>query len=208
MVLLPPSSNFFFLISSGVVLAVPDPISLPFSVKLSTFMASEANGQTGFSLYMPILLGFAAPEQEQESRVMLINPLVQNMVVIRAGDGLSAKEGPPPASEAAIGALRAVEGDEDRSECAICLEEWVKAKEMPCEHRFHGECIERWLRIHGSCPVCRFSLPADEEQKKREEPRGVEGRVWITISLNFGSRGGESDAPSGSSSAPVDGGES
>ncbi|KAK4741391.1 hypothetical protein SAY87_024979 [Trapa incisa] len=166
-------------------------------------MASEASDQTTFSsLFMPFLLGFAAMQQEQESgsRVVLINPLVvQSMAVIGVGHGPSAKDGPPPASETAIEALRAVEADEERSECTICLEGWEAGKEMPCGHRFHGDCIERWLRIHGSCPVCRFKLPAadHEEEKKREEPRGgVEGRVWITFSFNFGEgRGSGSDTP-------------
>ncbi|KAK4792045.1 hypothetical protein SAY86_022480 [Trapa natans] len=163
-------------------------------------MASEDSDRTAFSLFMPLLLGFTAMQEEQESssRVVLINPLVvQSMVVISSGDDSSAKEGTPPASEVAIQTLRAVEADGERGECTICLEEWEAGKEMPCGHRFHGDCIERWLRIHGSCPVCRFSLPAaDKEEKRREEPSGgIGGRVWITLSFNFGGRGNESDRP-------------
>lgn len=169
----------------------------PLSVKLSALMASEANSQTGFSFLMPLLLGFATQQQEQDSRVVLINAPAQSVVLIGAGDAsalLSAKRGQPPASEAAIEAMKAVEaGEEQRSECSICLEEWETGKEMPCGHKFHGGCIERWLRIHGSCPLCRFSLPADEEEKKkREETGGVEGRILISFSFNFGGRGSES----------------
>ncbi|KAI4382293.1 hypothetical protein MLD38_008274 [Melastoma candidum] len=44
-------------------------------------------------------------------------------------------------------------------DCAICLgelEEEERVKVMPCcEHVFHAECIDRWLRSNGSCPVCR-----------------------------------------------------
>jgi hypothetical protein len=28
-------------------------------------------------------------------------------------------------------------------------------KETPCGHSFHGKCVERWLNMKGSCPMCR-----------------------------------------------------
>ncbi|KAK4367547.1 hypothetical protein RND71_011339 [Anisodus tanguticus] len=73
-------------------------------------------------------------------------------------------EGPsPPATRASIEALPIVE---EKSECAICLVEFQvgeKAKEMPCRHRYHSNCINKWLLIHGSCPVCRYRMPRPEE---------------------------------------------
>ncbi|EEC75369.1 hypothetical protein OsI_11820 [Oryza sativa Indica Group] len=30
---------------------------------------------------------------------------------------------------------------------------------MPCGHRFHGGCLEKWLRAHGTCPMCRHQMP-------------------------------------------------
>lgn len=43
--------------------------------------------------------------------------------------------------------------------CPICLSEY-KSKETvrfipECEHCFHVECIDVWLKMHGSCPLCR-----------------------------------------------------
>lgn len=45
--------------------------------------------------------------------------------------------------------------------CAICLSEY-KAKESlrmipDCNHYFHVECIDEWLRLNATCPVCRNS---------------------------------------------------
>ncbi|CAH2034121.1 unnamed protein product [Thlaspi arvense] len=45
--------------------------------------------------------------------------------------------------------------------CPICLSEYA-CKEtircMPeCDHCFHVQCIDVWLKIHGSCPICRNS---------------------------------------------------
>uniref|UniRef100_A0A453QLN9 RING-type domain-containing protein n=1 Tax=Aegilops tauschii subsp. strangulata TaxID=200361 RepID=A0A453QLN9_AEGTS len=36
-------------------------------------------------------------------------------------------------------------------------------KETPCRHRFHGRCVEKWLKAKGSCPMCRrqvVTMPA------------------------------------------------
>ncbi|KAG6396057.1 hypothetical protein SASPL_142195 [Salvia splendens] len=57
------------------------------------------------------------------------------------------KEGPLPATKASIESLPVVQVSE---ECAICLAEYEEAKEMPCRHRFHADCIDRWLGMHGS----------------------------------------------------------
>ena len=48
-----------------------------------------------------------------------------------------------------------------RVACPVCLADMprgAEAKEMPCGHRFHGECIAEWLRTKDSCPVCRAVL--------------------------------------------------
>ncbi|KAL8141597.1 LOW QUALITY PROTEIN: hypothetical protein V2J09_014629 [Rumex salicifolius] len=45
--------------------------------------------------------------------------------------------------------------------CAICLSDY-EAKEMlrtipECNHYFHAHCIDEWLRLKGTCPLCRNS---------------------------------------------------
>ncbi|KAH7672383.1 RNA polymerase archaeal subunit P/eukaryotic subunit RPABC4 protein [Dioscorea alata] len=75
--------------------------------------------------------------------------------------------GTPPARKEAVNALPIVKVQESTS-CSICLEDFVvdtEAKEMPCKHFFHSECILQWLELHCSCPVCRFELPAEESQE-------------------------------------------
>ena len=49
--------------------------------------------------------------------------------------------------------------------CSICLgdfsdNEWLR--ELPdCGHLFHRKCIDMWLRMNSSCPLCRTSpLPS------------------------------------------------
>ncbi|KAK9276592.1 hypothetical protein L1049_006127 [Liquidambar formosana] len=166
-------------------------------------------------------------------RIILINPFTQGMIVIEGTSSLesllreiSSKGGQPPASKASIEAMPEVEITEESGECVICLEEWEiggVAKEMPCNHRFHGECIEKWLGIHGSCPVCRYKMPFDEEDvgKKRDDGgvggggddeegrvrRRVEREIWVSFSFNSSSRRGDSNQtpssdPNDSSSSP------
>ncbi|ERM99091.1 hypothetical protein AMTRI_Chr01g127260 [Amborella trichopoda] len=45
--------------------------------------------------------------------------------------------------------------------CPICLGEFRKGEVIrwvpDCLHCFHVSCIDGWLRLNGSCPVCRNS---------------------------------------------------
>ncbi len=43
-------------------------------------------------------------------------------------------------------------------DCPICMcafEEGEYAKELPCEHIFHKQCIKTWFEEHSTCPICR-----------------------------------------------------
>jgi|SRR6056300_566460 hypothetical protein len=55
----------------------------------------------------------------------------------------------------------------DMSECAICLNSIIARSErntrtLPCNHKFHTACINRWKRQGNyTCPICRheFDIP-------------------------------------------------
>ncbi|KAM0949496.1 putative transcription factor C2H2 family [Dioscorea sansibarensis] len=69
--------------------------------------------------------------------------------------------------------------------CVVCLGELAE-KEMVkviagCGHGFHPACIDAWLRIHGSCPLCRCSeilgfRDGDRGGEEDEEKRRTMGR--------------------------------
>lgn len=49
----------------------------------------------------------------------------------------------------------------DSRQCSICLEDFKegdKRKIMPCLHGFHADCVDKWLRSNGSCPICKHRL--------------------------------------------------
>ncbi|CAI9260231.1 unnamed protein product [Lactuca saligna] len=88
--------------------------------------------------------------------------------------------GTPPAKKEAIESMPKVKIEEDSIQCSVCLEEFEignEAREMPCKHRYHGDCILPWLELHSSCPVCRYQMPADESKVDREQEgsRGIIG---------------------------------
>jgi E3 ubiquitin-protein ligase RNF115/126 len=79
--------------------------------------------------------------------------------------------GTPPAQKEAIDALPSVTIKENL-QCSVCLDDFeigAEAKQMPCKHKFHSDCILPWLELHSSCPVCRFQLPADETKRDSED---------------------------------------
>lgn len=46
-------------------------------------------------------------------------------------------------------------------ECCICLsayEDGVELRELPCNHHFHIDCIDKWLHINATCPLCKCNV--------------------------------------------------
>jgi len=76
-------------------------------------------------------------------------------------------KGTPPASTDTIDSLPTVTIT-DEQQCMICLENFALGTEavlLPCKHMFHGEeCVKTWLKLHNSCPVCRYELPVDDAE--------------------------------------------
>lgn len=155
------------------------------------------------SFFLPFILGFSTDSSSSQEttnsspigegeRVILINPFTQGMVLIDGNSSLETmfqdigmKNGLPPASKESIDAMPSVkigEQEEGGGECVICLEEWEVGrvvKEMPCKHRFHQDCIEKWLGIHGSCPVCRYQMPVDEKEEGKRDEESRE--IWVSF---------------------------
>ncbi|KAK2978216.1 hypothetical protein RJ640_024249 [Escallonia rubra] len=45
--------------------------------------------------------------------------------------------------------------------CCICLAKYMdndELRELPCSHFFHTECVDKWLKINASCPLCKFEI--------------------------------------------------
>ncbi|KAL9234502.1 hypothetical protein vseg_009370 [Gypsophila vaccaria] len=54
-----------------------------------------------------------------------------------------------------------INNSDNSNMCSICLSDYKEAemlRMMPdCKHYFHQCCLDAWLKLNGSCPVCRNS---------------------------------------------------
>lgn len=51
-----------------------------------------------------------------------------------------------------------------KEECQICRDKFEVGdvmRTLPCIHSYHKECVDRWLRINRSCPVCTRRIDED-----------------------------------------------
>lgn len=98
----------------------------------------------------------------------------------------------PPASKSAIESMPTIQivstHINSDSHCAVCKEAFVlgsEAREMPCKHIYHPDCILPWLSLRNSCPVCRHELPAESTDDLNSEhsnhSRNEEEAIGLTI---------------------------
>ncbi|KAJ0981243.1 hypothetical protein J5N97_009498 [Dioscorea zingiberensis] len=97
----------------------------------------------------------------------------------------------PPASKAAIESMPTIEiGDAHitvDSHCAVCKEAFelgAEAREMPCKHIYHQDCILPWLSLRNSCPVYRHEMATEMQQwaalelARDEQDESVGLTIW------------------------------
>ncbi|KAG2299776.1 hypothetical protein Bca4012_011391 [Brassica carinata] len=115
--------------------------------------------------------------------------LLEQLSQIEASGAGIGRSGNPPASKSAIESLPRVEISDchitAEANCAVCTEVFeaeTEAREMPCKHIFHDDCITPWLSIRNSCPVCRFELPSEPNRRSGgNNEEGGDNAVGMTI---------------------------
>ncbi|KAG0356791.1 E3 ubiquitin-protein ligase znrf3 [Podila minutissima] len=51
--------------------------------------------------------------------------------------------------------------DQTATSCVICLCEYEPdelLRQMPCRHLFHKDCVDEWLKLKRTCPLCKFDI--------------------------------------------------
>lgn len=55
------------------------------------------------------------------------------------------------------------------ADCAVCLSKISSAEPLQvlptCHHGFHAHCIDAWLVLHSTCPLCRAHVPFCSPQR-------------------------------------------
>ena len=83
--------------------------------------------------------------------------------------------------------------------CSVCTDEFVRGQDvrvLPCDHKFHPECIDPWLlNVSGTCPMCRVDLrpttsqggngdeTTDGTNAERDEPLASSGATEPAATL-------------------------
>lgn len=97
----------------------------------------------------------------------------------------NSRRGAPPAAQSVIEQLpliiiRQAHEEDGSSVCAICKDSLAlgdQAKQLPCMHLYHPNCILPWLGARNSCPVCRYELPTDDPEYEEEKCNAVVSRT-------------------------------
>ncbi|CAI9769541.1 unnamed protein product [Fraxinus pennsylvanica] len=58
------------------------------------------------------------------------------------------------------------------AECCICLcayDDGNELRELPCRHHFHCTCIDKWLSINATCPLCKLNILRNGSQSGAED---------------------------------------
>lgn len=64
------------------------------------------------------------------------------------------------------------DGEENDMICSICLSEYESTdilRKMPCDHYFHKECIDEWIKSYDKCPICNQKMATAESKFVKDD---------------------------------------
>ena len=64
--------------------------------------------------------------------------------------------------------------------CSICLcdmNDKSSVRTLPCKHRFHKACVNRWCQTNNTCPCCRKEIPTNTNATRTRYERQRMARV-------------------------------
>ncbi|KAG0290747.1 hypothetical protein BGZ98_003301 [Dissophora globulifera] len=59
--------------------------------------------------------------------------------------------------------------------CSICLcdyEDLEELRHLPCDHYFHKECVDEWLKLKRTCPLCTYDISRNRRGSRLWSRRG------------------------------------
>ena len=104
--------------------------------------------------YKDRLANAAAAAARRPQQAAIITPLPEPAITTMGLDESTIES----YEQVVLGESKRVPGPND-GVCWICLAEYNSKETVKCipecKHCFHAECIDEWLRMNSTCPVCR-----------------------------------------------------
>ncbi|KAG0004820.1 hypothetical protein BGZ65_012619 [Modicella reniformis] len=118
-------------------------------------------------------------EQQQQSNAMMERnnhsvfssmsgsiPTTEEQVIQE--DTITAMEQQPDPDEKAL-------ANRISTSCPICLcdyEDLEELRHLPCDHYFHKDCVDEWLKLKRTCPLCKHDVAQIRRSRRRWSRRG------------------------------------
>lgn len=168
------SGNPNDVMSSGILIEVDgkSPIlgpPLP-ELNIAAYFLAAMSGFLAFLIFFGCILicaqlGFITAQPDERGRIVLFagGPGVRRIVHVVRNDLLT-RDQVLSLDEEEFVQEESSDGVENEEACccAICLDEFEnkeKVRVLPCQHRFHEDCLVPWLtERHASCPLCKFDV--------------------------------------------------
>ncbi|KAL9224483.1 hypothetical protein vseg_000511 [Gypsophila vaccaria] len=95
-----------------------------------------------------------------------INTLPTYKFKVKKDNGITGQPIPEEGGFVAIGTEKELVISGEDAVCCICLTRYMdddQLRELPCSHFFHSECVDKWLKISATCPLCKYEIVEQEE---------------------------------------------
>ncbi|CRK94171.1 CLUMA_CG007687, isoform A [Clunio marinus] len=96
--------------------------------------------------------------------------------------------GPPPLDQEKIAEIPKCEIVQEqidsKLQCSVCWEDFQLkeiVRQLPCSHVYHEPCILPWLKLHGTCPICRKLLAPEDEGNANNAAAQVATQLRFSI---------------------------
>ena len=112
-----------------------------------------------------------SPFSQNDAESPLFDVLFQDALLLLSPKPLPTKPRPLPSVHVTPSLLSALDPN-GVVFCAVCKDQIAldaEAKQLPCKHLYHADCITPWLELHASCPLCRLRLEEEAAAEEDEE---------------------------------------
>lgn len=78
-----------------------------------------------------------------------------------ASSGFRFQQNPRLRGEVFTPKIQSKGSDCEEDDCPVCIDRFISGQIvviLPCEHKFHRDCLNPWLEAHNHCPLCRANV--------------------------------------------------